>query len=349
MGFLLSACKNRVHRNSQPLRQVQTNPLPRQTIMLTGEQKAELKTNNPFSIVYLNTNGRDCFFAIDNKSNLVGYSNTLPFDSKKKQVLRAVGSSNVILCAHAPYLYVYDYITKNCSELVFRENTLLTSDSAKIGNCMNSKTYYYMDEQNNKVFKTKYGLTLTGNYGLWKKSNKNYLDTSLLLLSFQNGQIKMFNYPKNFYRDYINNRKCYFDTDGENNWYYAFEDGTNIYKSDSTGQIEKTVNCNYYSLSSYDEDKKKDLSYTRTYNANNERNSDLTLIMDKYIILLKKMPQQKITDRETSFYNVYNTKLDLLYSDSISDNLFPRIFENGDGFYFIDNSISKIFLVKLPQ
>ena len=204
--------------------------------------------------------------------------------------------------------------------------------------------YYNMNRNEVKMVNFNHHYCFLFNYGLNERGrNINFLDsTAFFYLTPDSATHKLGKYPSYYFHQYLPIRPSCFTTDNTGAIYYTHSFTDSIYKMDANGNILARSLIQCYVTPSYTEKDLTNLTYLRQYISAAEYNVSLLNVGAKYLVLLRKLEQPAIINPIRYQFYVYNTSLQLQFTDTIRASISPKLFPTKHGFFVFTDHVDKL-------
>lgn len=199
-----------------------------------------------------------------------------------------------------------------------------------------SKYFYMMTKA--ELIKTNDGNKYVLNYGMRDKRVLNYIDScNLMTYSIGKSIKKIGNYPKKYYSTIIPEYYSPFKMLNDSTCVYTYSMANEIKKVNiNTGKVVSESKFSDYKVKDFDKTKVGDIGYERKFKLSFGINLGLCVTHNGYIVLIKKLPRGILDTTKHSEYYVFDSDLNLKWSDTIKFDINPSFIEPfKDGFLIL--------------
>jgi hypothetical protein len=188
------------------------------------------------------------------------------------------------------------------------------------------------------------------NYYSNKSKGPNYIDSSpLMIITDSNQYRKVGRYPPVFYKEEVGSDETYFTVDSSNNIYYVHPCFDSVYKMNTKGEeLCRGILHQYPQRKKYDPPKTGDLAYDRNYRVTNEKNENVSICQEKYVVVVKQLAAKQVLSKQRYKIFIFNTNLEKLHTIEMPMSIIPQAFPNNNGFLIFSADFKKIFRYELP-
>jgi hypothetical protein len=187
------------------------------------------------------------------------------------------------------------------------------------------------------------------NYQDKNSETVNYTDETPFLYYLNGKEFRTGHHPERFKREKVYYTGVHVDADDSGYIYYVPQMDDSIFRQRPDGNITDAAKLHQQpEFLKYKNANNTDLSYVRFFSETTEMNIFLALINNKYLIAVKQLKKEKVTQPSQYKYIVMDKNLHKLYADTLPPDVLPSSigsFENK--FFFFDGFCTKIYLYEL--
>jgi hypothetical protein len=316
----------------------------KQEIILPSADSAFLRNAKIARITYYkNKNDSGFIYRTQTDSSYIIHNNT--FTNHHKRIALTTFNSYCYFFSHGDSLYNYNIAT-NIIKPFLKESTA------------DSNTLYPMPSTNayGSIFpdgvlaKENGKFVLVYNY-YWNKSKApNFIDSSpLMVITDSNQYRKIGRFPAIFYKEEVGSHETYFTVDGLDNIFYIHPCFDSIYKINTNGEeLCRGILHQYPKRDKYAPPQKGDLAYKRNYLMTNEKNLNVSICQEKYVVVVKQLASKEVISEQRYKIFIFNTHLEKLYVEEFPFAIIPKAFPNNNGFLIFSADFKKNFRYELP-
>ncbi len=312
-------------------------------INLSPEDSAFLRNAKIIQIEYYKKQN-DSGFIYRTQSGAVYIIHNNTFTNHQKKIALDPVESNIIFLNYRGSLYNYNTAT-NMLKPFFKE---FTADSSILYSMPGRGTYGSIFPDGMLV-KEMDRFELIYNYYSNKAKGPNFIDSSpLMLITDSNQYRKIGRYPPLFYKEEVGSHETYFTVDDSGNIYYVHPSFDSVYKVNTKGEeLCRGILHQYPKRDKYNPPKTGDLAYDRNYRVTNEKNQNLSICQEKYVVAVKQLAAKQVISKQHYKIFIFNKNLEKLYVAELPFDIIPQAFPNNNGFLIFSADFKKIIRYEL--
>lgn len=348
LQFLILACACSHPQGPQPVEPPFTNKITikQETIALPANDADSIRHSNIVRLFYFN-NGKDSGY-VYRTMDLGCYMvrNQLFMDHKNRETIRSLPTVSDIF-EYGQQIFAYNTKTNAISPFLLTPGI---ADSNMLFSLSKESAFKPKTPLDSRLLiKDGGALRFVYNYSLNKASQPNNVAKAPFLIVTDSNEVRQFgHYPAVFFKEELRDSHANFVIDTFNHIYYVFPWLDTVYKINTKGQeLGKALLHQYPKRDVYKMPKPGDLAYIRKYEAMNEKNIDIFICRNKYVVVIKQMAAERVTDKQQYKVFVYNTNLEKLYTGEVGEAVYGGI-PNNKGFLLISKDYKKIISYELP-
>jgi hypothetical protein len=311
--------------------------ISKKIVDIDSNAKVKHKEILPRKVLTTNINGKSYCYLFGTNGIVYLSKTELLLNKSNIDSLKNITINSSIFTYHNQ-VYEYDYKKRQLFDL---STNAFVDSFYSIGKF--SEFTSFSNSARAKLIQVNNSYGFIDNYQPVKVLNKNFIDTTPLIIFYNKTYKKIGAYPKEFFKKRIEFNETFFDVDSSNNIYYVHESFDSIYKIDSYGKVlaQSVINPSII-RPEFPNSKNGDLAFLRKFESESDRNMSVSIWNNKYILVIKKLAKEKIVDNTRLKLYVYDTNLNKLFCDIMDENIVPFPVNNTKGFIFFTNSLKKI-------
>ncbi len=183
------------------------------------------------------------------------------------------------------------------------------------------------------------------NYQLIKTKQLNFLDSSPFLIVTDSLKfIKLGQYPSYLHKEKTRLTETFFLVDSISNIYYFHSGYDSVYKINTEGTIlARGVLHDSPVREKFKPSKDGDLAYIRKYEAGNEKNIALSLMQNKYLVVLKRLAEPDLLKPKKYKYFIFDKALNKLFADTVRHTITPYVLSTANGFLLFSENFKETY------